>query len=313
MSRKGWRAWGLAEDSRGPVLTAPEQGHRYPERESWAECLRDHPAPQPDCSCGLYSADSGDSAVAWLTPGSVAVVGKVRLLGEAFDGSPEAANGLMAMQRSSVAALTGVQLGEEVRSAGVRLAGKQRVHPDHADSVAALAGRYGVPFVMDPELAEHRSTTWHLAQDMQRRLDALARLTAEPEAAGLLLLNRERTHVVLQLRSSFVDYSGTWALVGGAVEPGESPTEAALREAWEEARIEAVDVLREVRRKGYTYVVAEADWTPEQDWVLPGSANLEADGAGWVPLAVLDSPESYPSIALHPKLAQAWPRLRERL
>ena len=32
--------------------------------------------------------------------------------------------------------------------------------------------------------------------------------------------------------------SGLWQTIGGAVDPGESPQEAAVREAWEEARIE---------------------------------------------------------------------------
>lgn len=74
-----------------------------------------------------------------------------------------------------------------------------------------------------------------------------------------------------------------------------------------------MEVFGKVRRGSYTYVLAEADWTPEQDWVLPGSANLEADGAGWVPITVLDAPETAPSMRLHPKLAKAWPKVREAL
>src|SRR5690348_11122439 len=70
-----------------------------------------------------------------------------------------------------------------------------------------------------------------------------------------------------------------WAFVGGAVEPGETTKEAALREAWEKARIADVDVFGRSPRGSYTYVFSETDRT-RQDWVLHGSANLAADGAG---------------------------------
>src|SRR6478609_1767697 len=52
-------------------------------------------------------------------------------------------------------------------------------------------------------------------------------------AAGLLLTDPGRTGVVLQLRSARVHHGGTWALMGGAIERGEDPASAALREAHE--------------------------------------------------------------------------------
>lgn len=319
--RKGWRAWGLAEDEHGPVLRSPEFGKgitglTFGKRESWARCLeRDHKPPKVRCSCGLYSADSLDGARVWLPPGCVAVAGKVELLGRVIEGSPETVNVAMTAFIPLIGQVTGRNVSAEYRSAGVRLVGPQRVHPEHADSVAALAARYGVPFKVDPQMADSADVAEEVMAEGRRRLAALEALSGTGRAAGLVLLNRERTHVVLQLRSEYVDHPNTWAFIGGTVEHGETPTEAALREAWEEARLDpaTIDVDRVVKRGGYSYVLAETDWTPEQDAVLPHSANVEAKGAGWVPLAVLDSPESCPGMPLHPKLRKAWPKVRERL
>ena len=58
-------------------------------------------------------------------------------------------------------------------------------------------------------------------------------------AAGLLLTDPARTGVVLQKRSRMVHHGGTWSVPGGAIEGLEDPVRAALREAHEEAGIEA--------------------------------------------------------------------------
>jgi len=42
-------------------------------------------------------------------------------------------------------------------------------------------------------------------------------------AAGLLLTDRDRSGVVLQRRSALVHHGNTWALIGGALERGETP------------------------------------------------------------------------------------------
>src|SRR4051812_32424211 len=84
-------------------------------------------------------------------------------------------------------------------------------------------------------------------------------------AAGLLLTDPDRTGVVLQKRSRMVHHGGTWSIPGGAIEPGEGPVRAALREADEEAGVDAatVTVLDTIPGTDhgdwhYTYVLATA-------------------------------------------------------
>ena len=79
-------------------------------------------------------------------------------------------------------------------------------------------------------------------------------------AAGLLLVRRDAdgtpVAVVLQHRALWSDQGGTWGVPGGARMPGESPEDAALREAEEEAGIDRVSVrLRESR------VLQHDDWS----------------------------------------------------
>ncbi len=118
--------------------------------------------------------------------------------------------------------------------------------------------------------------------------------------------------MVLQLRSARVHHGGTWALMGGAIERGEDPAAAALREAREEARVDAATVT--VRRTipgmshpewSYTYVLAEA--ARPVDPVLPGGFTWEADRTLWVDL------DDVPGLVLHASLDEDWPRLRDVL
>ena len=101
-------------------------------------------------------------------------------------------------------------------------------------------------------------------------------------------------------------HGNTWALIGGALERGETPTEAALREAAEEERLDLATV-RPVRTFAgtthpewtYTYVLVEA--VRPEDPVLPVSGRWESDGARWVDL------DDVPRWELHPSLASDWP------
>jgi len=131
-------------------------------------------------------------------------------------------------------------------------------------------------------------------------------------AAGLLITDRDRTGIVLQKRSSFVHHGNTWALIGGAVERGETPTEAALREAVEEEDLDPASV-RPVRTFPgtvhrdwtYTYVLAEA--RRPHDPVLSDGGGWESDGASWVDL------DDIPALPLHPSLSDDWPDLLDAL
>lgn len=131
-------------------------------------------------------------------------------------------------------------------------------------------------------------------------------------AAGLLITDRRRSGVVLQQRSALVHQGGTWACIGGAIERGETPRDAALREAWEEDQIDPDGLTVQGTLPGtdhpewsYTYVVAEAarSVTPR----VSTGRGWESDGAAWIDL------EDVASLALHPGLRADWPRLRADL
>lgn len=139
-------------------------------------------------------------------------------------------------------------------------------------------------------------------------------------AAGLLLVWRGRSggaaeagqdagdEVLLQHRAAWTHQGGTWALPGGARGADESPEQAALREAHEEAGLDAGLVTTEdlvVVDHGpwaYTYVLAASATRARLE-----PSDLETEDLAWVPLAEV---ASYP---LHPLFAEAWPDLRQRL
>lgn len=133
-------------------------------------------------------------------------------------------------------------------------------------------------------------------------------------AAGLLLTDRACTGVLLQKRSRHVHSGGTWSVPGGALERGEDPVAAALREAHEEAGLRSRDLVVDRTIVGtdhgtwsYTYVVAEAPRPEVAELRVAGSTSWEADRTTWVDL---DEVGSY---RLHPGLREVWPRLREEL
>ena len=133
-------------------------------------------------------------------------------------------------------------------------------------------------------------------------------------AAGLLLARRDdtgrATHVVLQHRALWSHQGGTWGVPGGALAPGETPLDGALREAHEEAGIPpgAVRVLDEhVLDHGpwrYTTILAD---------VVPGTlidvrpTDPESLEVAWVALEeVADRP-------LLPAFKDAWPTFLDLL
>jgi len=100
--------------------------------------------------------------------------------------------------------------------------------------------------------------------------------------------------------------------MGGAIERGESPAAAALREAHEEAGVDAagITVLRTVPGLrhpdwSYTYVLAEAERPEDPD--LPGGSTWEADRTMWIDLGAVSG------FTLHPALSADWPGLHNLL
>jgi 8-oxo-dGTP diphosphatase len=130
-------------------------------------------------------------------------------------------------------------------------------------------------------------------------------------AAGLLLRAPRpdgSAAVLLQHRAAWSHQGGTWGLPGGARDSHETPEQAAVREAHEEAglaadqlTVRATVVTAELSGTGWTYTTVIAD-TAELLETVP---NRESAELRWV--AVEDVAE----LPLHPGFAASWERLRE--
>lgn len=110
---------------------------------------------------------------------------------------------------------------------------------------------------------------------------------------------------MLQKRSAWAHEGGTWSCAGGAIDEGETPYEAALREASEEVG----EIPVHHHELGEYVFAPAADWTYttvvlEVDALFGASVNFETDAVAWV---TLDEVEQLP---LHAGFAAAWPHLR---
>jgi 8-oxo-dGTP pyrophosphatase MutT (NUDIX family) len=130
----------------------------------------------------------------------------------------------------------------------------------------------------------------------------------------LLVTDAQRTGVLMQERSAAVHHGGTWAVPGGAIERGESPVAAALREAREEAGLrrsglEVVDTLVGTDHVdwSYTYVLAEGERPTDPELARAGSTSWEAARTTWVDL------DEVTALRLHPGLRADWDWLREEI
>lgn len=131
-----------------------------------------------------------------------------------------------------------------------------------------------------------------------------------PYGAAGLVLRDAAGRLLMTHRSEFVHFPGTWAFPGGALERGETPIGAALREAAEELGVprDAVRVYSTVtgtdhRVWRYTYVLA--DLAPEVELRL--DPNWETEAVSWV------APADMADLALHPDLRGDLPALRAAL
>jgi 8-oxo-dGTP diphosphatase len=131
-------------------------------------------------------------------------------------------------------------------------------------------------------------------------------------AAGLLLRapgSDGTPSVLLQHRALWSHQGGTWGLPGGALDSHETPEEAAVREAYEEAglfaehlEVRTTVITAEVSGPGvvwtYTTVVADAAT------LLDTELNRESTELRWVP------EHEVVNLPLHPSFAASWQRLR---
>jgi 8-oxo-dGTP diphosphatase len=132
-------------------------------------------------------------------------------------------------------------------------------------------------------------------------------------AAGLLLRaprSDGSPAVLLQHRAPWSHQGGTWGLPGGARDSHETPEQAAVREAHEEAGLSADQltvrttvVTAEVVGSGgaswtYTTVIADAPV------LLDTVPNRESAELRWV------AEEDVAALPLHPGFAASWERLR---
>jgi len=122
-------------------------------------------------------------------------------------------------------------------------------------------------------------------------------------AAGLLLWHDGR--VLLQHRSRWSHHGGTWGVLGGARDRGESAAAAAQREADEESGLDAAGyavVGEHVDDHGgwaYTTVVARA-LSP----ALPRRLSWETVEVRWV------AADDVVALPLHPGFAETWSTVR---
>lgn len=130
-------------------------------------------------------------------------------------------------------------------------------------------------------------------------------------AAGVLpsrLRGPEDPEVLLQHRALRSHHGGTWGLLGGARDPGETPLQTALREANEESGLEPAAVtpyaLSVLDHGSWSYSTVLATAGPN---ARAGATSPESIDVRWL------VPEELVRLDLHPGFADAWPELRRHL
>lgn len=121
-------------------------------------------------------------------------------------------------------------------------------------------------------------------------------------AAGLLLWHGDR--VLLQHRALWSHHGGTWGILGGARNRGETAERAALREAGEEAGVDPADVATTGSyvddHGGWTYTTVIARSASPLALTALTSETIEVR---WVPADALHD------LPLHPGFAASWARV----
>ncbi|MDO5495784.1 MAG: NUDIX hydrolase, partial [bacterium] len=127
-------------------------------------------------------------------------------------------------------------------------------------------------------------------------------------AAGLLAWRQPPTspepEILLQLRSAHSHQGGTWSIPGGALKPGETPEQAAYREAHEETGINPHALhtrhILSHHHPDWSYHTVIAEAVADLGTAAP---NSETDALEWVASSAVGTKK------LHPAFREAWPRL----
>jgi 8-oxo-dGTP diphosphatase len=125
-------------------------------------------------------------------------------------------------------------------------------------------------------------------------------------AAGLIV--RRGDEVLMQHRAAWSHEGGTWAVPGGAIDVGETPLEAALREAREEAAVGAASV-----RARHAWTVDHGTWayttlvTEAVGPISPQRLDGESEELRWVRV------RDIATLPLHSGFAAGWPRVQPLL
>jgi 8-oxo-dGTP diphosphatase len=111
----------------------------------------------------------------------------------------------------------------------------------------------------------------------------------------------------MQQRAASSHEGGTWGIPGGARDSHETPVQAALREAAEEAGVVADDVevtgLWHDDHDGWEYTTVVANVVRRMNIV----AGAESAKLRWTPVGEIDG------LVLHPGFAAAWPKLKQSM
>ena len=114
---------------------------------------------------------------------------------------------------------------------------------------------------------------------------ALGKNPALRQGAGFVFVCNENPSILLAKRSKQSDQPGTWAGLGGAVEPGETPKEAAKREVEEEAgslpQIDRILATLSYEKDGLVFVTFIANLTKEEQRRWTPKRNFEHDEIKW--------------------------------
>jgi 8-oxo-dGTP diphosphatase len=129
-------------------------------------------------------------------------------------------------------------------------------------------------------------------------------------ASGLLAVHHGQDgtpYVLLQKRALWSHHGGTWGLPGGATDSHEDAIAGALREAWEEASLDAGGL-----RVFGVYVDDHGGWSfqtvlAQAAGLLEATPNAESVELRWVPA------DEITSRPLHPGFAETWPAVRQAL